>query len=100
MLFVYIFTDDFPGEGLATSFYFTFYVGLALLVTLENRRTRTIAAVYDLGFLFYLFMPLLLPYYLYKSRGVVGLFWLAPIMFVLFVETIGYEIWVNFIYEE
>ena len=93
-LYVYLWTEYAPSESLSALFYSVFYFGITLLITLENRETKVIQNVYDAGFLFYLFLPLLLPYYLYKCRGIAGLIWLVPILFVMFIEIVGYELWI------
>ena len=41
---------------------------------LTDSRKRNVALVYDIGFFLYLAWPLVMPYYLIKTRGLRGLF--------------------------
>jgi hypothetical protein len=39
----------------------------------SDSRKRTVASVYDMGFFLYVAWPLVMPYYLLKSRGAKGI---------------------------
>jgi hypothetical protein len=54
-----------------------FLVLLALWVTEDSKAHPEIQKPFDYGFLVFMFSLLYLPYYLWRSRGAVGLLWLT-----------------------
>ena len=71
-------TGSYLASGLEPPGFFTFAYGLAFLWIVgwwlrTDSRERGIGWVFDMGLFLYIAWPLVIPYYLFKSRGAKGL---------------------------
>jgi hypothetical protein len=71
-------TGSYLASGLEPPGFFTFAYGLAFLWIVgwwlrTDSRERGIGWVFDMGLFLYIAWPLVIPYYLFKSRGARGL---------------------------
>ncbi len=62
----------------------------------ENRKYEYIYHPHELGFFVWLIWPLLVPYYLIKSRGLKGVGVLLILVLLMYLESFAYLIWAVF----
>ena len=87
LIFVYFFTDAYPAGNLDTLY--TFVMGFIIIsyCVRENQRKHHLYPAHDMGLFMYMLMPVLVPYYLLKSRRLKGAAILVGLIALLLLST-------------
>ena len=87
LVYVYFFPNAYPGGHLDTLYAFVLaFIAISYFVR-ENQRKHYLYPAHDMGFFMYMLMPLLVPYYLIKSRRLQGVLVLLGLIALLFLST-------------
>ena len=87
LVFVYFFTDAYPAGSLDTLYTFVLAFIIISYFVRENQRKHYLYPAHDMGFFMYMLMPVLVPYYLFKSRRVKGVLILLGLIALLLLST-------------
>ena len=93
LVFVYYFTDAYPAGSLDTLY--TFVLGFIVIsyFVRENQRKHYLYPAHDMGFFMYMLMPILVPYYLFKSRRMKGAVILLGLIALLLLSSCVEVLW-------
>ncbi len=90
---IYFFTDYYPSERLSVSYQLAVYCAVIWALVNDNKLGHHVYDAYDLGFLAFLFWPIFLPFYLFKSRGLIAIPLLIGLLVIFFVEALVRVAW-------
>ncbi len=87
-IFVVFFTEYWPAEHLTRLYQLVIVLLSAVYFERENRKYQHLYHPHEFGMFIWFFWPLVVPYYLVKTRGAVGIFVFLGLIALLIVQTL------------
>ena len=92
-MFVVFFTEDWPADHLDMLYQLVIVLLSVIYFERENRRYRHLYHPHEFGMFIWIFWPLIVPYYLVKTRGLVGILIFIGLIVFLIVQFLVILIW-------
>ena len=92
-IFVVFFTEEWPADHLDRLYQLVIVLLSVIYLERENRRFHYLYHPHEFGMFIWFFWPLIVPYYLVKTRGAVGIFVFLGLIALLIVQFLVILIW-------